>query len=104
MIARKPLHAAIGMSREPPFSAVVNRIVCRPGPASESRALIVLDRALDLGAVVHDERAVLSDGLSDGPTLEKQYFAFVAGFELDRDVAANRGRGTNVDAMICDSK
>ena len=45
-----------------------------PRPTPESRALVVGERLLDLGAGVHHERPVLGDGLADRATLQDEAF------------------------------
>ena len=53
-----------------------DRVICRPGPATESRFVIVLEGLLDFGSGIHDKRSVLDDGFSDGPPLQQKEFSF----------------------------
>src|SRR6188768_3476941 len=65
-------------------STVDGRIL-RPRPPAEQRALVVAEGALQFFARVHDERAVLSNGLADWTTLEEQYVCrSVNGLNRDR--------------------
>jgi len=73
---------------------------CRicPRPAAELGALVVGDGLAYLGLGVHDKRAVLCHGFSDGFALQQQKLSFFAaidnldgriGLQLHRAVAAN---------------
>src|SRR5262245_40762971 len=64
-----PFHAAVGVSCVSTLGAGKYWVIDGPGPAAESRALIIHERLLDFGARVHDEGTILHDRLTDGPSL-----------------------------------
>ena len=64
-------------ARTGPRSRGVHRLVARPRPAAELRALVVGERLLDLRRRVHHERAVLHDRLADRAALQQQQLALV---------------------------
>ncbi len=71
-LRRRPFRLAVGAPREAPGVSRVHRLVARPGPAAELRALVVGEGLLDLVARVHHERAVLHDRLADRAALQQQ--------------------------------
>jgi hypothetical protein len=54
------------------LSSGEHRIICGPGPSTESSPVIILERLLDFRTAVHDKWAVLYDRLANGPTLQKK--------------------------------
>ena len=71
-----PLDASVCMPRIATLCSWKDRVICRPGPATESRLVIILEGLLDFGSGIHDKRSVLDDGLSDGPPLQDKEFGF----------------------------
>ena len=78
-LTRRPLRtgtgtilAPVGMAGEAFGVASVHRVVGGPGPAAELRRAVVGERLLDLGFVVHHERAVLRDRLADRAALQHE--------------------------------
>jgi hypothetical protein len=69
-----PLFAAVDVDGEAAFAAGMDRGCFVPGPAAEAGFLEVEHGLADLAGVVHDERALLSDGLADGFALKHQDF------------------------------
>ena len=94
---------AVDMFGEAARVAPVDRVVARPGPTAEARALVIREGLLDLGAAVHDERALRGDGLADRAPLQHQQLARVlAGFDFDFDVRAHDGGGVLGERAIVD--
>ena len=60
------------MPRETPGLVAMDWVRTRPGPTAELSPPIILESLRDLFSRVHDERAVLNDGLTDGATLEDE--------------------------------
>ena len=91
------LDVTVGVAREPALFARMDRGVARPRPAAEAGLPVVVHRALDLVARVHDERAVLRDRLADGLALEHEDLDLgVSGLELHRAIA----KGENDPAVL----
>ena len=66
------LGVSVRVDGEPPGVRRVHRIIGGPGPPAEAGPPVVAERLLDPGLVVHDERPVLGDRLTDRPPLEDQ--------------------------------
>ena len=65
----------------------VHRIIGGPWPSTKTGPPVVAERLLDSGLIVHDERPVLSDRLTDRPSLQKQDLrAFTPGGDLERSI------------------
>ena len=69
----------VGVAGEAAAGRSVMRIVAVPRPASELRALVVVERLHDLVARVHHERAVLDDGFADRATLHHEQLDVTVG-------------------------
>jgi hypothetical protein len=81
----------VGMSGETSNVAWLYGIIGWPGPTTKTGGLIVEQRLIDTGAVVHDEGSVLGDRLTDGSALEYENLcAGGPGRHSDRDGRAGR--------------
>jgi hypothetical protein len=63
--------APVRMACIPSGTAILHRIVGRPGPAPELGALVIRHCLLDLLSSIHDKRAVLNHGLANWTALEQ---------------------------------
>src|SRR5690242_21617759 len=68
--------SAVGVTGEPPARARMHRRILWKWPAAELGAAVVLERLLELGARVHDERSVLRHRLTDRAPLQEQDLYF----------------------------
>ncbi len=84
------LEASIGVPRETADVPRLYRVVGRPGPAAEPRALVVLQCLLNARLIVHHERSVLGDRFTNGSALQQEHLgARGAGRDGDRFVGAD---------------
>src|ERR1700712_750697 len=103
-LVRRPGFAApVGVAREALTLVAVHRCAVGPGPAAELGAPIVGVGLLQLLLGVHDERAVLGDGLADRLALQHQKLAGCRAVdELDVGVGAQLDCGGLVDRLPAD--
>jgi hypothetical protein len=57
---------------EPTAIGCMNGTVDRPRPAAETGSLVVDECLPQSGFIIHDERTLLRNGLTDGATLEDE--------------------------------
>ena len=97
------LDATVGMAGESGRDRPVRRIVGRPRPPAELRALVVVESGGDLGARVHHERPVLGDWLADRTPLEhEQLDRSGLGHELDGRVGGHHGTRRSFERVPVD--